>query len=126
VQDLGDAEQMSEIGADVAFEAQGSDQAAQGDLALLAVPDRLAAFDLVQLPQATADANRSGAEGTRLHAEQVLWPDGLQVVENRLVRTPPSLSFFDVYGEPEGSKADGIPNGIRTRVAALKGRSPDH
>ena len=46
MQDLGDAEQMSEIGAEVAFEAQGSDQSAQGDLALLAVPDRLAAFSM--------------------------------------------------------------------------------
>jgi hypothetical protein len=30
----------------------------------------------------------------RRRLQRVLWPDGLQVVENRLVRTPPSLLLF--------------------------------
>ena len=55
----------------------------------------------------------------RQRLQRVLWPDGLQVLENRLVRTS-QVSCFRYLGWLGGGKADGIPNGIRTRVAALK------
>jgi hypothetical protein len=48
VEDLGGAEQRSEVGADLSFDLQGSQEAAQRDFALLAIAARL--------PQIAADA----------------------------------------------------------------------
>jgi site-specific DNA recombinase len=45
----------------------------------------------------------------RQRLQRVLWPDGLQIVENRLVRTSPSILFFSVYGASEGSKNEWYP-----------------
>jgi hypothetical protein len=72
------------------------------------------------------NASRMWSEATlpqRQRLCQFLFPDGLTYADGE-VRTAEPAHFSTTYSHPRRVLNVGIPNGIRTRVAALKGRSP--